>query len=684
MAPTERLPLVPPGFPRRALIGLVLLALVLRVGTSLSRVDEYFAEGLVRAALTQAWIDGAPVWASEAPQLPHIRGSIVMSAIALPAFELLGSSTFAVRVGGILFHLAGLVTLVLLMHRLFGARAAVLSGALWVLAPPALAKIAVLSYGDHIESLPFVFATAWLALAWVADRSGRRTGLAFATGVVAALGIGFHAQARLGVAAVALLCAVLAPARLLRRDFWIGLLPGVLVGLIPLALGDWITARQGLLVQGESPLDMLGQKGRSPLPKWLGFWRGDLAHSLQIPWTPAAYALWLLVAACAVGLLVAAARRVRTGRTTLRDAALRGGFLVAYPLLFSVAYACTRYVIFPELDNAIQVRYVLPAVPVLLLPIAVAGAALLDSGRKGLAALVVAPPLALGLWGSLSTWSPDAILHEPARNAVLWESWNQHFAWGSMTPQQRAELRALELSLYGDATQDAKVSAYVSGHADPVREVELIDRFDDDPAWSRPLRFTLTIPASTLLSARSPDELVERYRQLPGAARPYVGSDAARQLASEKPPKPGLSAALLGAGLSPDETRVLLRAYGQGLTASILPRFFQGTEMARRLSQLPDVGDRRELAFGSGLRMGVLVHEFYEVGDRMVREYVKHVDPALLPAFARGLGAAYRWRFLAPPAADLDSPAVRRLLTLLPPQLEPDFRAGLGGSDAAF
>jgi len=62
---------------------------------------------------------------------------------------------------------------------------------------------------------------------------------------------------------------------------------------------------------------------------------------------------------------------------------------------------------------------------------------------------------------------------------------------------------------------------------------------------------------------------------------------------------------------------------------------------------------------------------------------VRHLDPSLLPAFARGLGAAYRWRLLAPPAASLDSPAIRRLLALLPPKLEPDFRAGLGGSDAA-
>ena len=686
MPPTERPPLVPAGFPRRALIALLLLDLVLRVGTSLSRVDEYFSEGLVRGALTEAWLEGAPVWPSEAPQLPHIRGSVVMSAIALPVFKLLGPSTFAIRVGGIVFHLITLGTVMLLVHRFFGRRAATAAGALFVLAPPALAKIAVLSYGDHFESLPFIFGTAWLALSWCADTSGRRAGLAFAAGVVAGLGVGWHAQARLGVAAVALLCALVAPRKLLQRDFWTGLVPGLVVGLIPLALGDWITTRQGLLVQGNSPLDMIfGEHRRPPLTKWVALWTSDLAHALQFPIVPADYALFLLALGCGAGLLVAGLRRVRAHATTLREAALRGGFLIVYPLLFSAAFATTSYVVFHELDNAIEVRYVLPVVPVLLLPIAIAGGLLLDAGRRGLAAAVLVPPLALGLWGSLSTWHWASILHEPARDAVQWESWNEHFVYGSLTDFEQDELRHLQRSLYGDPGQEQAVRAYLAEHARPLRQLQLIDEFDNDPPWSRPLRFTLAVPTAGLLSAQTPEQMTSRYRQIRDPLlRVYVGADAARQLASEQPLRPIMAAALLTAPGTPGETRILLRAFGEGLTYSILPRFFKGAELQRRLSLLPEVGDRREIAFGSGLRMGMLVHEFYDVGDRMLLEYLRHVDPALHKPFARGLGAAYRWRLLGSPPADLDSPAIERLIQILPPPLEGDFRAGLGGSDAAF
>ena len=78
-------------------------------------------------------------------------------------------------------------------------------------------------------------------------------------------------------------------------------------------------------------------------------------------------------------------------------------------------------------------------------------------------------------------------------------------------------------------------------------------------------------------------------------------------------------------------------------------------DMAKADAQYQASSPRREIAFGSGLRMGMLVHEFYDVGDRMLLEYLRHVDPALHKPFARGLGAAYRWRLLGSPPADLES-----------------------------
>src|SRR4029450_3303522 len=95
------------GFPFRAAAALLLLAAVLRVGTNLSRVDELNPEELYRGALAQAWVEGAPVWPGEAPQVEHLRGSLLVSALAVPLFAALGPTTFALRQSGLIFHLAG-------------------------------------------------------------------------------------------------------------------------------------------------------------------------------------------------------------------------------------------------------------------------------------------------------------------------------------------------------------------------------------------------------------------------------------------------------------------------------------------------------------------------------------------------------------------------------------------------
>src|SRR5678815_4735906 len=66
-------------FPGRAAVGLLLLAALLRLGTNLSRVDELNPEELYRGALAQAWVQGAPVWPGAAPQVEHLRGSLLVS-----------------------------------------------------------------------------------------------------------------------------------------------------------------------------------------------------------------------------------------------------------------------------------------------------------------------------------------------------------------------------------------------------------------------------------------------------------------------------------------------------------------------------------------------------------------------------------------------------------------------------
>src|SRR5262249_9217936 len=143
-------------------------------------------------------------------------------------------------------------------------------------------------------------------------------------------------------------------------------------------------------------------------------------------------------------------------------------------------------------DTAIQVRFLLPLVPfVLLLPLAAAGARLWDGGRRAASALLVAPALLLGAAGSLSTWDLASMLHEPPRRAVLGGTAAGRLQWGALSEPDRAELQGLERERYGEPHQSAQAKAFVEQHADPARFIALVAEHDDRPAWTQPLRFRL-------------------------------------------------------------------------------------------------------------------------------------------------------------------------------------------------
>jgi len=679
--------LLPPGFPWRALILLALLALALRVGTSLTRIDEFNQEGLAHGTRTRAMLEGVPLLPSEAPRMIHFRSSILMSWISVPFFLVFGPSTFAVRISGILFHLATLATLMLLVHRQFGRLASIFAGALIVLVPPSLARIDVLSYGDHIESLPFMFGTALLAFTFIEDRTGRRWGLAAALGVAAALCFTWHPQARFGLATLGLTCLVLAPRKLLSPDSWLALAPGVALGLVPFFLGNWLTARNGLAVLESTSSDLMGggtASGRAL--KWLHLWTRDLPGALQYD-----RPLWnvltiLLAAGCALGLLVAAARAIRRRELTWHALLVRAGWFVAYPLGFSLVYTFINLeILLTDVETAIAVRYILPIVPFVLLPIAIAAARLVEHRRKALGALVIGPALLLGTYGSLSTWDVRTILHEPPRIAGLWEFSSAHLEYASLTPEERGQLRQLERDTYGDPAQDATTLRWRTEHVQPDKLLEVLARVDGRPEWTWPLRYWLPPYTFAAGATGTPDDLVKKYRRVPAPYRPYAGSGLAQSLAREARFRPTFAGAALAAGETSFESQCLARGFGVGLTQMppYLPRWFNGKAAAARVEPLPKEVDRREIAFGFGFRVGTVMHQFFLPSYRYIDEFLANFPKSLHAPFARGLGAGYRLRFLDPPSADLESPVLSIQLSHLPPQLEAEFRAGLGGSDAA-
>ncbi|MGQ0552720.1 MAG: hypothetical protein ACT4PU_05825 [Planctomycetota bacterium] len=673
------------GFPWRAFLLLAVLAVVLRVGTNLSRTDEILPEGLVRGVLTQAWLDDVPVWPAYAPQIPHLRGSVVMSALAVPAFAVFGPTTFAVRLPGLVFHLAALWLFMALAQRFArtrvslsgdGRRAALCAGALFVLAPPSLAKSAVLAYGDHIESLPFVLAALLLVHLWIHAGPGARGRTALGLGIVTGLAVSFHAQARLGVAAVALGACLATPGLLRRRELWTAALPGLLLGLVPLALGDWLTATPGLAIFGRSGGQLLSAgpgETAARLAKWWGLFSTDLMHAFQYPWPGAGAGTLIFGALAAVWLLLRRPTPAESRLLRLRTAAP----LLAWIVLFSVAYAFTRFRITHGTENAIQVRFVAPVLPLILLPIALAAAALWEERRRAVAALLLCPPLLLGAWGSLSTIDLESVFSEPARSAVAWEDGAPHLLFAALDEHERRELRRLELSLYGDPRQEHDSLAFVRAAADPLRVVQLVERYDLGEPEQRPLRFwRLALPAF--------DAVVERS-EIPEPVRPYALVASGRRLAGGAgDPETDSLVRLLALCRDGADAALVGRGVGLGLATFAVPRNYRTEDVRRRLDALPLALELEEVAFGLGFELGAVTQPFYPPGDARLQAGLGALPPQLLVAAATGVGAGFRQRFLRAPSRELSSPSVRRVLALLARHdsagelgLEEAFRNGL-------
>lgn len=671
-------------FPARAFALLALAALILRVGTNLSRVDENYAEGLYRGTLAKAIVDGAPTWPSHWPEIPHVRGSVAISVLAAPFYWAMGPTTFALRMSGIVFHLAGLFAWMLLVQRRLGAKASILAGALFVFAPPGLAKMAVLSYGDHVESLPFFLTAALLTLAWLeAESARRRLALAAASGLTVGLSIGFHAQAMLGIAGLAAVSALLAPAAALRRDFWLGFVPGLAVGFLPLLAGNAITHTNALLLFGKNPTEHLASGAfAARAAKWWNLWVNDFSTSFQLPSRLLADAVLLLAAGCAGALAVAWRRRRRRGETTMRAWLADVGFFVAYPLVFSAAFASSPFVLEDTRSNALEVRYVLPVLPFLLLPIAVAAARLWERGRRGAAIAVASPALALGVYGSLSTWSLPTMLREPARLGYLWEEFDHHLAYGSLDERARAEVDAAEARLAGDPKRADATLELLAANLDPAKMLALVRRYDPWEEWTYPLRW---IPPRLPLPAipDAPAPLARWLRSTPEPARVFAAAAAGDLVAASDPYRADLLEPALYSVRTADERRAFARGFGHGLLEVAKwrrVRFFDAPAAWRRSAELPAEVDRADVAFGLGFRIGKFVTEFYPQGDELLGKVFAHFPRPHHAAFARGLGAGYRLRFLHPPRADAKTPAVERLLRLIPAANEADFRAGLGGA----
>ncbi|MBL8692463.1 MAG: glycosyltransferase family 39 protein [Planctomycetes bacterium] len=679
-------------FPWRGLLLWLAIALVLRIGTNLSRVDENPAEGLYRGTLAYAFTLGMPVWPTHWYEISHVPGSFVVSLLATPFYALFGPTTFALRMAGTVFHLAGVAAWYCLLYRRLGRRAALFGTSPFVLAPAGFAKMAVLSYGDHCESLPFFLAAALFAMEWAHGRSPRLLAHAFAAGIFVSFGIGFHLQGALGVGAVAATSFLLSLPRYREPRFYFeifcGFLPGVVVGALPPLLGYFATGKSSIMLWGYSPTNHLAAS--DSVGKFLDLWRDGFAFAFQTPfrWLADGTLLASYGAALALGALAMAERR-RTGRS-LREIFAAGGFFWTYPAVFAFVYArsSSAFQVEGGLKNALEVRYVLPVLPFLLLPLPLLAARFADRGRRAAAALVFVPFLGVGAYGSLSTWDIETILREPARRGYLWEEFNGHFLYAALSEPNRAALRETERTHRGDKDSEFQISGFLQSRAELSKVIETIRRYDDAPEWTLPLRY---IPPRIPLAPPpgfTPSSAGSWLGQLPARQRAFACVAIGAALVTSGDPRRHDLSPLLAA-TTPADHQLIARGVGLSLLdlfppgVPARPRFFRGAFAAARVTPLPEVLARADIGFGFGFRLGKVVNAYYLPGDLITEQAQSGFPESWQEGFARGLGAGYRMRFLTPPPGDLDTPAVRHVVSILRPRLVPAFRAGFSGSPDA-
>jgi hypothetical protein len=470
--------------------------------------------------------------------------------------------------------------------------------------------------------------------------------------------------------------------------------PGLAVGALPALLVYAVTGTSAFSLWGSSPLDHLAaeaaQRGPPPdaVAKLVDLLRDGYTWTLQYEQRALGDATLLLAAACALGLLVAAARAWRRGTERAPELVLRGGFFVIYPAVFSAAYAVSSgsFKIMEDTLNAIDVRYAMPVVPFLLLPIGLAAARLHESGRRIAGVVLLAPALALGLWGSLSTWSLDAILREPARRGFLWESFDGHLVWGALPEAQRTALDAATRDIADRGERDQAAIRFVLNNTSPELWFAELRACDDTPAWTWPLRYRAPVGSPPKAGLKA---YASWLAPLSKSLRPFAFAAASSELAGAEAFSDTAMRALMNSASGEHERRATLRGFGDGLILMrrngrvTLLRFYDEKPVLERIRNLPDWMDRDEVLFGLGFRVGRIIHEFYAYGDPIMLRTLAALPPDLRIPFVRGLGAGYRMRFLAPPPAALGSPAVMRITTRLSPDLEAHFRAGLGGAETA-
>lgn len=136
-----------------SLISLFVLLRLIIILTSVEKVS--YSEELYRGAIAKTWLEGARYALNDLQPDPYSGGSVIEGMLAIPFFNALSPSLFALKMVPFLSSLATFILMLSFLYRFFNFKAAVLGGLLFLFAPPSFVQLSLVALGNHSESLLF-------------------------------------------------------------------------------------------------------------------------------------------------------------------------------------------------------------------------------------------------------------------------------------------------------------------------------------------------------------------------------------------------------------------------------------------------------------------------------------------------------------------------------------------------
>lgn len=530
------------------LVTLAIVLVILRGAIVLTGIETLaFDEELYRGTIAKELMDGLKLPLVAYRPDPYSLGSIVVSVLAVPPFALLGPTLVALKIVAVAFTLATLVALFALLARVFGRRAAVAGGVLFVLAPPGPTQLSSFAMGFHTESVLFSLA---ILLAWYRGlEQPARRGRVAVVGLAMGAGVAFTYITTLTAAACLASAAIARPRPSARGAGWF--LLGLAVGLAPWAALQAASGFEGPRWIATLLQPLFTDISRAPLATAVRLARKaggvlliGLPQSYAFPSLAGVPGLALCYVYCALVVLLIAGFLIRGGASSdLLPLILWGG-------LFVVAYAMTGYDVPRQEDvpGVVNFRFFAPLQMVVL----VLAAGAIARGREGPAALLILA--ALGLLGQAALLS----LHIPAHLA-------QYRGYSYVQLGQAWAGR-----LYPRSAMFAEATSTLAKFPEPSRTFVYRGLFDvTQDRWPDPLAALARL-----------DEVPPAYRGI--ALEAVVGAVARRHAIGPD----GLDA--LARPLSPRERDHLYRGYLDGFGVTWRELLAARSEFERQASGLRD------------------------------------------------------------------------------------------------